>query len=300
MFYIKLNQLIYQYLIVIFSLFSSSQSWAQIPNHQQMPKLSSMQMAEMYHRRGEYGQAIKIYRSLLESGERGSVLFRGLIRSWSASGKNLLAKEFIQEFIGKNPDCSGCWYGSGYINYLEKRNIEAEKDFNKAIELNPANAMAWNNLGAVKTRTKSYTLAVKDIKEAIRLDPNNPMFFNNLWIVYGEMRDNGLFFAEFEDYVLKGPRKLAVGYGKIIAQRLRQKGFSAYSKGNLEEALKQFQDMVAIYRKIDHKPGLVQGLFSLGLLLEEKGEASLALEKYRQLLEINPNHIQARKKLKEN
>jgi tetratricopeptide (TPR) repeat protein len=258
-----------------------------------------MQMAEMYYRRGEYDQAIKIYRSLLESGDKDSSLFRGLIRTWRASKKSLLAKEFIKEFIGRNPDCSGCWYGSGYLNYLEKQDIEAEKDFNKAIELDPENAMAWNNLGAVKTRTKSYTLAVKDIKEAIRLDPKNSMFYNNLWIVYGEMGDNGLFFAEFEDYVLKGPRKLAVGYGKAIAQRLRQKGFAAYSKGNLEETLKQFQDMVAIYRKIDHKPGLVQGLFSLGLLLEEKGEASLALEKYRQLLEINPNHIQARKKLKE-
>ena len=300
MYRIKFYQLTIQYLIVIFILTITGQGLAQIPDHQQMPRLSSMQMAEMYHRRGEYDQAIKIYRSLLESGERGSTLFRGLIRAWRASGKSLLAKEFIREFISKNPDCSGCWYGSGYLNYLEKQDIEAEKNFLKAIELNPANAMAWNNLGAVKTRTKSYTLAIKDVKEAIRLEPGNSMFYNNLWIIYGELGDNGLFFAEFEDYVLKGPRKLAVGYGKAIARRLRQKGFAAYSKGNLEKALKQFQDMVEIYRKIDHKPGLVQGLFSLGLLLEEKGEPSLALEKYRQLLEINPNHIQAREKLKDN
>jgi tetratricopeptide (TPR) repeat protein len=285
--------------MVIFIFISPGQSFAQTPNHPQMPKLSSMQMAEMYHKRGEYDEAIKIYQSILESGERGSDLFRGLIRTWRDSGKSLLAIEFIQEFIDKNPDCSGCWYGFGYLNYLEKQDAEAEKKFLKAIELNPANAMAWNNLGAVKTRTKSYALAVDDVKEAIRLDPNNPMFYNNLWIVYEKMGGDGLFFAEFQGYVLKGPKKLAVGYGKVIARRLRQKGFAAYSKGNLEKALKQFQDMVQIYRKIDHKPGLVQGLFSLGLLLEEQGEHSLALEKYRQLLEINPNHIQARKKLKD-
>jgi len=299
MFYIKKLYVTSQYLIVILLLFFSSQSYAQIPNHQQMPKLSSKQMAEMYHRRGEYDQAIKIYRSLLESGERDSTLFRGLIRTWRASGKSLLAKEFIKEFIGKNPDCSGCWYGSGYLNYLEKEDVEAEKNFLKAIELNPENAMAWNNLGAVRTRTKSYTMAVKNIKEAIWLDQDNSMFYNNLWIVYEDMGENGLFFAEFEKYVLRGPRKMAVGYGKAIARKLRQKGFAVYSKGNLDEALKQFQEMVEIYRKIDYKPGLVPGLFSLGLLLEEKGEPSLALEKYKQLLKINPNHIQAREKIKE-
>jgi tetratricopeptide (TPR) repeat protein len=294
----RLNIITIQYLTVIFIFFIAFQSFAQTPSHRQMPKLSSMQMADMYHNRGEYDQAIKIYQSLLKSGERGSTLFRGLIRTWRDSGKSLLAKEFIQEFIDNNPDCSGCWYGFGYLDYLEKQDAEAEKKFLKAIELNPANAMAWNNLGAVKTRTKSYTLAVDDVKEAIRLDPNNSMFYNNLRIIYEDMGADGLFFAEFESYVLKGPRKLAVGYGKAIAQRLRQKGFAAYSKGNLEKTLKQFQDMVEIYRKIDYKPGLVQGLFSLGLLLEEKGERVLALEKYRQLLEINPNHIQAKEKIR--
>ena len=43
-------------------------------------------------------------------------------------------------------------------------------------------------------------------------------------------------------------------------------------------------------------PGIVAGLFSLAVLYEEQGKVELALEKYREVLKINPEHIQAREK----
>jgi len=56
--------------------------------------------------------------------------------------------------------------------------------------------------------------------------------------------------------------------------------------------------MVDIYREIDHASGRVAGLFSLGLLYEEQGELERAREYYRNLLKINPDHIQAREKIR--
>jgi len=49
---------------------------------------------------------------------------------------------------------------------------------------------------------------------------------------------------------------------------------------------------------INTDSGIVAGLFSLAVLYEEQGKLELAFEKYREVLKINPQHIQAREKLR--
>ena len=57
--------------------------------------------------------------------------------------------------------------------------------------------------------------------------------------------------------------------------------------------------MLDLYREVNHEPGIVAGLFSLAVLYEEQGKVDLALEKYQEVLKINPQHVQARQKLGE-
>jgi len=72
-----------------------------------------------------------------------------------------------------------------------------------------------------------------------------------------------------------------------------------YSDGDVPGAIEKILAMVDIYREIEHTPGLVAGLFSLGLLYEERGDVERSRENYRNVLKINPNHIQAREKVRQ-
>jgi len=56
--------------------------------------------------------------------------------------------------------------------------------------------------------------------------------------------------------------------------------------------------MVKVYREINYVPGEVAGLFSLAVLYEEKGDRNKAREYFKEVLKINPQHIQTRRKMK--
>jgi tetratricopeptide (TPR) repeat protein len=284
---------------VLFLMPVFSVAIAQIPGHPTTEReYSSRQKAEMLAAQGKYEEAIGIWKSLLEKGESDSELFRGLVIAHDGAGQMEKAEEFLTGYLESNPGHSPALYGLGYINYLINKHLKAEEYLKKAVEADPENALAWNNWGAVKTRTKSYTIAVDMVQKAIHLNPDNLLFYNNLMVIYRQMGSYGLFFAEFEDYVKKGPDIIAFGYGKVLSRDLRQQGFKLYAQGKLDDSIKRFQDMVDIYRKINYLPGLVPGLFSLGLLFEEKGELDAARKYFDEVLKINPDHIQARDKVK--
>ena len=88
------------------------------------------------------------------------------------------------------------------------------------------------------------------------------------------------------------------GYGKTLARVIRQRAFGSYSKGDLDNAILGFENMLEIYEEIGDVNGQVPALFSLGLLNEEKGDVQKAQNYFIQVLAINPNHIQARSKIK--
>lgn len=110
------------------------------------------------------------------------------------------------------------------------------------------------------------------------------------------MGEGQRFEAEYNDSLKEGP--LAWGYGKVLARSMRQNAFRDYDKGNLTGAIAGFEKMLNIYRQIDDVNGQVPALFSLGLLHEENGDVQRSQEFFRQVLSINPDHIQAREKIK--
>ena len=57
------------------------------------------------------------------------------------------------------------------------------------------------------------------------------------------------------------------------------------------------QQIEKIYKKIDYQAGLVPVYFSLGLLYEEKDDRQNAQKYFKQVLMLNPSHIQAKERL---
>ena len=88
-----------------------------------------------------------------------------------------------------------------------------------------------------------------------------------------------------------------LGYGRAYATALRQEGFGLYEKGDVPGALDKMNAMLNVFRDIGHLSGEISALFSLALLEEESGKIEQAVNHYKTLLKINPDHIQARDRL---
>lgn len=242
------------------------------------------------------GEALKVFKNLWQQEPQNSYAVRGIVRSYQALEKLPDAVTFLTRYLEKNSQSSPAAYGLGYTFYLQGRFEDSRKVLNEALNYDRENTLALNNLAAVSAELKEYTSAIKTVKEAINIAPNELMFYRNLQMIYESSGKPGKFEEEYRDLLAQGSLAKAKGYGLVLAHQLRQKSFRLYADGKIEGTINTMSDMLDIYREIKHDPGIVAGLFSLAVLYEEQGKVELALEKYREVLKINPQHIQAREK----
>lgn len=284
------------FLLLLGFVFCPSSLSAQVHPGYEKFNLSAIDEAQMLFARKRYKESIEKYKEVLKSEGETSTTFRMMLKSWKAIEGLDDAEQFLQNYRTSNENSTHIWYAFGYLFYLKADNVKAETSFEKALKMNPENGLALNNLGAIFSEKKQYALAIERVKGAIQADPKEPMFFANLQKIYQEMGEPGRFAYEYKNLPQKSSEKW--GYGKTLVRVLRQRAFGSYSKGDLDKAILGFEDMLKIYQEIDDVKGQVPALFSLGLLNEEKGNVSKAQNYFSQVLAINPNHIQARGKIK--
>ena len=284
------------FLLFLGILFNPSPVLAQAHPSYEKFNLSEKDEAQILFARGRYKESIEKLKGALKSEGGASTTFRMMLKAWKAVEGLDDAEQFLNNYQASNKDSTHVWYAFGYLNYLRADYGKAEKDFEKALKMNPENGLAWNNLGAIFSEKKQYALAIEKVKRAIKTDPKESMFFSNLQKIYQEMGEPDRFANEYKNLKQKNPEQW--GYGKTLARVIRQRAFGSYSKGDLDNAILGFEDMLKIYQEIGDVNGQVPALFSLGLLNEEKGDVRKAQKYFAQVLEINPNHIQARDKIK--
>jgi tetratricopeptide (TPR) repeat protein len=272
--------------------------WAQSPQHSQSFKISELQKGEFLLLSKKPGEALKVFKGLWQKEPKNSFAVRGIVRSYHALDKKQEAVSLLSSYSEKQPQSSSSAYGLGYALYLQGKYEESMEALNKAISLDPGNALALNNLSAVLVEFKEYESAIKRVKEAIKITPKQEMFYRNLQMVYSRAGQPDQFEKEYRQLLADKNLVNAKGYGLILAQKLRQKSFKLYAEGKVDESIEAIIGMLDFYREINHKPGIVAGLFSLAVLYEEQGKAKLSLEKYREVLKINPQHIQALERMK--
>ena len=285
------------FLFLIFSItINFSPLLAQVHPGYENFKFSPKEKAELLFARGLYKESIEKYKEILRTEKEMSYIFRMMLKAWKAMNDFASAEQFLKGY--SKPGSTHFWYATGYLNYLKADYPKAEEAFKQAIELEPKNGLAWNNLGAVFAEKKQYALAVEKVKKAIDVNPKEPMFVWNLNKIYKEMGEPGRFKSEYENFLQQNFKQLAWTYGKVLVRVIRQSAFGSYSKGELDQAILGFKEMLKIYQEIGDTKGEVPAYFSLGLLHEEKGNFEKAQEYFSRVLAINPNHIQAREKIK--
>lgn len=271
---------------------------AQAP-HTQWERLSPLQKGEIYLLRKKPAEALDTFMQVWRQEPHNHYAVRGMVRAYDASGQLDESKTFFEKFIDDNPDAAPAWYGLGYTLYQQKQYAEAREKLQRAVELEPRLALAWNALAATASQLKDYETALEQVKHAIELHPSELMFYRNLQMIYRLKGTPEQFENEYRNHVQSGHTDVAKQYGMILAQGLRQKSFRAYSGGDKKEAIRHTREMLQIYREINHVPGVVAAHFSLGLLNEEEGDLDEARRQYREVLKINPQHLQAREKIRQ-
>ncbi len=277
-------------------LFSPSPLSAQAHPSYENFKLSEKDEAQILFARERYKESIEKFKGVLKSEGEASTAFRMMLKAWKAIDGLSDAEQFLQNYQVSNEDSTHIWYAFGYLSYLNADFGEAEKSFVKALKMNPENGLAWYNLGAIFSEKRQYALAIEKVKRAIQTDPKELMFFSNLQKIYQEMGEPDRFTNEYKNLQKQNPDQW--GYGKTLVRVIRQRAFGSYSKGDLDNAILGFEDILKIYEEIGDVNGQVPALFSLGLLNEEKGNVQKSQKYFAQVLAINPNHIQARDKIK--
>lgn len=271
---------------------------AQSPQHLQSFNISPLQKGDILLLAKKPEEALKVFSDLWLNEPQNSYAVRGIVRSYQALGKLPEAISRFNQYLEKDPQSSPAKYGVGYVFYLQGKYEESKKALNDALSLDRENALALNNLAAVLAELKDYANALPKVKEAINIAPKDLMYYRNLQMIYTSSGKPATFEEEYRQLLKENSLDKARGYGLILAQQLRQKGFKLYADGKIDEAAKTMGDMLVLYREINHEPGIVAGLFSLAVLYEEQGNMEEALEKYRGVLKINPQHIQAREKVR--
>jgi len=275
----------------------SSSSWAQSPQHLQSFNSSALQKGEFFLRSKKPGEALKVYKNFWQQEPGNSYAARGIVRSYHSLNKLTEAVSFLSQYLDKHSQSSSAAYGLGFAFYLQGKFEESREVLNTALRLDRKNALALNNLSAVLVEFKEYPDALRKVKEAISITPNEWMFYRNLQMIYASSGQPDQFEKDYRQ-LLKGKDSARTkGYGLILAQQLRQKSFKLYVDGKIDGSINAIVGMLGFYREINHEAGIVAGLFSLAVLYEEQGREDLALEKYREVLKINPQHIQAREKM---
>ncbi len=259
-------------------------------------QLPAKAKADIYIAQGKFKEALEIYKSVLEGETERGYIFRNMVKAWSAIEALDEAENFLNEYRQSHEKSSAVWYALGFLYYTKNEDSKAVELFKRATELDPQNGLAWNNWAAALVNGKHFQDALVKARTAIRSNPKELMFFFNLKKIFEKMGEEQRFEEEYKDSLKEGVASW--GYGKVLARSLRQNAFTDYDKGNLAGAIVGFEKMLKIYQQIDDVNGQVPALFSLGLLQEESGNVQKGQEFFRQVLSINPNHIQAREKIR--
>lgn len=189
---------------------------------------------------------------------------------------------------------------------------QAVADFSRALELDDLRfAEAYLNRGTAYNKQKQYNAAVEDFKLAyLLLDRSNTKVWSRLWLNWGTAL-NGR--GSYEEAIAKLTPALSLALAgaqsvtaqpavaaATIAQTLTERGY-AYLKLNdpayndragsdLREALRLLANRWKSKTALDARDFLVE-------LEMRLGQQNIALELYRELLQVDPDHHQTRVKL---
>jgi tetratricopeptide (TPR) repeat protein len=227
-----------------------------------------LRTAYLLHQQGDFGQAAKLYRELIDRNPHNfhALHFLGLIEASSGNlehAKPLMARsiriqppniQFIENYAAVlaqlqdyeaalqvcgnglkiNPDNISLLYiNAGALLKLERFSDSLAR-FDKVLRLKSNHVAALAERAVVHTQMKNYDPAIADAKKALSIDPNYADAHLNLAMIYSTIRRYDEAIAEFNKALAINPRLANAwfGRGKALQELNRPaEALSDYEKG---------------------------------------------------------------------
>ena len=247
-----------------------------------MTNQERMKRALEFHRTDQLPEAIRYYRTILETEPSNANALHLLGMAMSQTGNPREGAKLIEQAAARFPNVALFQSNLGATYHRMGEFEKAVTTLRRAIQLNPNDATAYQNLGAALGDNGQFDEAISAASTAIKLDPKLPAAHFNL------------------GNALKGKKRTAeaiAAYRRAIA--LRPEYVDVYiNLGTVLYQGEQFDEaIVACNIGLSHQPNSVALLNNLGACLEERGRLQEAITAYTQALRLAPDDFRAHNNL---
>ena len=163
---------------------------------------------------------------------------------------------------------------------------ERIEQYKKILEIDPADYQIRNNLGVVYAQLNLFDEAVEQFKKSIEIKPDYTMAYLNIGALYGNM-------GRLDDSI--AALQKAIEVKPDYAKAHQNLGVAYFQIKKYEKALKEFSEFIELSKQ-EADESLY---FTMAECAKFLGDKSFAERYLKKVVELNPNHQLAKKKLED-
>ena len=259
---------------------------------------------ELYYERGAYRFAIndtpaalRDFRKAAALGSKNPENFYQMGQLFFLRNDYSTALKYYDTALKLDSTVAHYWFAKGFLFENEKKYTQAETLYNKALKKDP------RFIKAIVQMYKLYSGELNDPKKAkycadkvLETDPRHPLgHFIQANISFDKARTQQPNTSEYQQNIKDAIMEytVAVNRDTNFVQAYYNRGYSFFLAGNQENALQDFQRVVAL------QPNHARAQFMLGSIYEYYKDYAAALTHYREAVAANPTFVDAQKAVKE-
>jgi serine/threonine-protein kinase len=202
-----------------------------------------LSLGEVRVLQGKYSEALSNFERVLTLDDRNDRAYRGLAKTYAATGLPDKAEETWQKAVALRPNSADGYTQLGLFELYRGNYAKAVVELRRAVSLAPANTKCMSNLGVALLYAGSLDESREVLQNSIRLEPNYASYANlgNLDLKQGRYAEAA---ADYENAleINKGDYRvwsnLAVAYSRTPGQKERAKDGFLHAATLCREALK--------------------------------------------------------------
>ncbi len=246
--------------------------------HKDLPLDEAFDLAVRRHEAGHPGEAVAIYRRILEASpdHHGALHYLGVAAR--QAGRNDEAVRLMRRAIEIKPDYTPAHNNLGVALQEDDRFDEAAASYRRALELNPDYAEAHNNLGTTLKEFDQYDEAEACYRRALDLKPDYAAAYNNLGIVLRELHRPE---EAMESY------RRALDLKPDYMQAYNNRAIVLGDLNRLDDAIEDCNRALAL------DPDYVEAHTNLANTWLDQGRLEEAVAGYDRAIALEPDHAEA-------
>jgi tetratricopeptide (TPR) repeat protein len=200
-----------------------------------------LQQARIHLNRGEFSEAEKVYKKVIDSDASCAEAYSGLALVYSSQGKQQDALSNANKALSLKPGTPEFLANLGYVYIKMEKYEEAEKKLREAVEKNNKLYQGFLWLAELSKRQEKYDLGLDYAKRASELNPDSYRPYEISAEIYVARKD----YSNAVSYYIRAQLKNDTNFNLYL-----KCGEAALQQGNKRTAKKQFHKALRI-RELD-------------------------------------------------